>query len=282
YDAVRLILDRHFALSMQALEQGPLDLLMWPETVYPTTFGTPKSEDGAAYDREIAAFVARSGTPLLFGAYDVDEGREFNAAVLLEPGPPGKMQFDTYRKAKLFPFTERVPSWIDTSALRASMPWAGTWKDGVGSPILSMRRRDGRELILAPLICYDAVDPMLAIAAARQGAEAIVTMSNDSWFAEGGGPRLHLVVSAFRSLETRRPQLRVTTTGVSAVITPTGEIISSLGVHEQGVLVANVQPAHDSSTLMLAWGDWFGPVAFLIGIGALLLSFRRCADATRA
>src|SRR6266481_6342049 len=43
---------------------------------------------------------------------------------------------------------------------------------------------------LAPgtwIICYDVLDPRLALGAARRGAELIVTLSNGSWFAEGRG-----------------------------------------------------------------------------------------------
>lgn len=283
FDAVRLILDAHFDLSGGALERGRLDLLVWPETVYPTTFGAPKSEAGADYDREIAAFVARSETPLLFGAYDVEGEREFNAAFLLQPGQ--QLLFDTYRKARLFPFTERVPFLFDNAAVRAWLPWMGTWQEGSGTTTLTLDRRDGGAVKMAPLICYDAVDPSLAIAAVRDGAELIVAISNDSWFAEGTGPRLHLIVSAFRSLETRRPQVRATTTGVSAMISPTGDLLSLLDVHEKGVLVARLAPVRGAETLMLRWGDWFGPFSFCLGVALLGLGsilHRNASDRHRA
>jgi apolipoprotein N-acyltransferase len=131
--------------------------------------------------------------------------------------------------------------------------------------------RDGRTVRVAPLICFDAVDPGLAIAAVRNGAEVLLTLSNDSWFALGNGPLLHLVVSAFRSLETRRPQLRVTNTGISTAIAPTGEMLVTAGVHERTTLTAAVAPVADRWTLMLAWGDWFGPVA-LLAAAVLVLS----------
>jgi apolipoprotein N-acyltransferase len=132
---------------------------------------------------------------------------------------------------------------------------------------------DGRRLQLAPLICYDAVAPELAIAAVREGAELLVTLSNDAWFAAGEGPHLHLVVSAFRSLETRRPQLRATNTGISAVISATGELLTQAGVHERAALVASVPAGPRSGTLMLAWGDWFGRAALVAGL--LVLGARR-------
>ena len=274
YDAVREILDAHFDLSQQALSQAPVDLLVWPETVYPTTFGTPKTEAGAALDREIAGFVARSRVPLVFGAYDVDAEGEFNAAVFLEPGRDGRFEFETYRKAWLFPLTERVPKLLDQPRVREWLPWLGTWKPGAGPQVTSIELPDGRRLTVAPLICYDATTPGPAIAAVREGAELIVTLSNDAWFATGEGPHLHLVVSAFRSLETRRSQVRATNTGISAVISPTGELLAVAGVHERAAIVASVPAAPRTGTLMLLWGDWLGPVALAAGLVLLGAGWR--------
>jgi apolipoprotein N-acyltransferase len=285
YDAVRTILDAHLALSTEARERADVDLLVWPETVYPTTFGSPKSEEGAAFDREIAGFVAGARVPLVFGAYDIEGGDEFNAAFFLEPASPGRLTFETYRKAALFPLTERVPALLESRLVRRWLPWLGTWKPGAGGDVVPLPLGDGRTLRIAPLICYDAVVPALALEAVRRGAELIVTLSNDSWFATGEGPHLHLVVSAFRTLETRRPQVRATNTGISAIITPTGEMLATAGVHERASLVARVRAERAARTLMLAWGDWFGPAT--LGSGAVLLALsawrrRRPRDARGA
>ena len=273
FDAVCRILDAHFTLSTEALAYGDVDLLVWPETVYPTTFGTPKSDEGAAFDREIGGFVNAVGVPLVFGAYAAERGDEFNAAVFLEPAGDGRLTFDTYRKTSLFPLTKQVPALMDTAFVRRWLPWLGTWKPGTEARVLPLALRDGRRLLVAPLICYDALVPSHVIAAVRHGAELIVTLSNDSWFSYDGVPRLILVISAFRSIETRRPQVRATNTGISAVITPTGELVKAIGVHQRGTLVAAVNPQHSAATVMLALGDWFGPTALVCG-GALLLFFR--------
>lgn len=266
YDAVRAILDAHFELSGAALARAPLDLLLWPETVYPTTFGSPKSEAGAEFDREIGAFVAQTGVPLIFGAYDAEGDREYNAAIFLAPEGATRVAFDVYRKAQLFPLTERVPALFGSEAVRARLPWLGSWQPGPGPAVIDVALRDGRTLRAGPLICYDAVSPNGAREEVRRGAELFVTLSNDSWFASGGGPRLHLVVAAFRSIETRRPQLRVTNTGISAVIDASGELVATAGVHERTALVGRVHPERSATTLALAWGDWLGPVALVAAI----------------
>jgi apolipoprotein N-acyltransferase len=268
FDAVAKILEAHFALSHEALAGDALDLLVWPETVYPTTFGAPKSEDGAAFDRAIGAFVTQSGVALLFGAYDAEGGREYNAAVLLESDGSERVRFATYRKTALFPLTERVPEWLDGPRVRALLPWLGTWTPPAGGErTLALASRSVR---VAPLICYDALDPALARAAVREGAELFAMLSNDSWFAVGAGPRLHLAMAAFRSLETHRAQLRATPTGISALVLPTGEIEPALGVHARGALVVRAPLLSGPPTPFVRFGDWLGPLAAL---AALPLSF---------
>ena len=273
--AVASILEAHFALSHEALAQRPLDLLLWPETVYPTTFGAPKSPDGAAFDRALGAFVGQTGIPLVFGAYDAEGASEYNAAILLEPDGPERVRFAAYRKAALFPLTERVPAWLDSPALRKRLPWLGSWSPpDAGSHTLPLAL-GGREVRVAPLICYDALDPALVRSALREGAELIVTLSNDAWFAYGAGPRLHLAMAAFRSLESRRSQLRATPTGVSAVVLPTGEIAAQLDVHAHDALVASVPLLSGPPGPFARFGDWLGPVAALCAATSALLTARR-------
>jgi apolipoprotein N-acyltransferase len=274
FDAVAAILEAHFALSHEALARGPVDLLLWPETVYPTTFGAPKSEDGAAFDRAIGAFVSATGVPLLFGAYDAEDGAEYNAAVLLEPDGQGRVGFATYRKAALFPLTEHVPGWLGSPGMRAWLPWLGSAATPRGGARTLELAIGDRSVQVAPLICYDALDPGLVRAAVRDGAELLATLSNDSWFAVGAGPRLHLAMAAFRSLESRRAQLRATPTGISAVVSPTGEIALRLGVHERSSAVATAPLLSGPPTLFVRWGDWLGPPAALAAV-ALALAGQR-------
>lgn len=269
YAVVRHVLDTHYALSWSAIRDHGADVLLWSETVYPTTFGNPRSEDGAALDREIQGFVDAAGVPLVFGSYDRDADGEYNAAVFLEPG---RGRLGTYRKTHPFPLTEYVPRWLDGPWLRRVLPWAGTWRPGDGARVLPLRSADGREVNVVPLICLDDVRTGLAIDGARLGAQAIVGMSNDSWFTGYPvGARLHLAVAAFRSIETRLPQVRVTTNGLSAIIDDTGEVVASTATGQQAVLTAFVSAQAPPVTLMVRWGDWVGRAGalFLLGLAAL-------------
>ena len=267
YEAVRTILDTHYALSAEA--KG-VDLLVWPETVYPTTFGAAQSEEGAAFDAEIAAFTRAGGVPLVFGAYDRDAAdAEYNAAFLLEARAMDRA--GVYRKTQLFPLTEWVPEALDSKAFRQSFPWTGTWKRGPG-PRTETLLIAGKRTKLAPLICYDALFPGHVAQAARGGAELLVTLSNDAWFARSAGVRLHLFASAFRSIETRLPQARATNSGISALIDATGEIVGATRDDEREVLIGEVRLRGPSSSPFVRLGDWTGPVG--LALASLLVGLR--------
>ena len=262
YAVVRMVLDTHYAMSREALRTQRVDALLWSETVYPTTFGQPKSEAGAALDRELADFVRGSKVPLVFGTYDRDAGGEYNSAAFLDAS--GAL-LGHYRKTRPFPLTEHVPAWLDSATLRRWLPWTGSWQPGSGARVFPLRRADGVEVPVVPLICLDDTDPRLAIDGARLGAQAILSMSNDSWFtAHPIGARLHLAVAAFRSIETRLPQLRVTANGMSATIDASGAILAQTRMGEQALLVGELAARAPMPTLMVAWGNWVGPGALAV------------------
>ncbi|QWP74763.1 apolipoprotein N-acyltransferase [Lysobacter sp. K5869] len=284
YAVVRKVLDTHYTLSWSAIRDHGADVLLWSETVYPTSFGHPRSEDGAALDREIQGFVDAAGVPLVFGTYDRDAQGEYNAAAFLEPG---KGLLGVYRKTYPFLLTEYVPPWLDGAWLRRALPWTGGWRPGDGARVLPLRSADGREVNVVPLICLDDVHPDLALDGARLGAQAILGISNDSWFTDyPAGARLHLAVAAFRSIETRLPQARLTSNGLSAIIDDTGEVLANTSMGDQAVLTAFVSARDPAPTLMVRWGDWVGRAgaAFLLALAALAAwraSRRRAGAAAR-
>jgi apolipoprotein N-acyltransferase len=277
---VREVLDTHFAMSYDAVVRQRADAVMWSETAYPTTFGQPKSEAGARFDADILDIVNAARVPFVFGTYDRDSAGEYNAAAFVQPGS-GLLGF--YRKTRLFPLTEYVPVWLDSPRLRRWLPWSGNWRPGNGARVFPLRLADGREIPVLPLICRDDVDPSLAIDGARLGAQAILTMSNDSWFSAAPlGAQMHQAVAAFRSIETRLPQYRVTTNGYSAVIDATGTVLAGTRMGERTLVIANVTARSPAPTLMVRWGDWVGRAAsvFLAALAAwaIVPSWRRPAS----
>jgi len=258
YVAVVHILEALRALSRRLAASGDLDVIVWPETAYPTTFGESQSPEGAELDAVVESTATDLSLPLFFGTFDRAEDREYNAAVLLAPGGA---RLGTYRKADLFPLTEHVPAWLEPA--RRFLPWMGTWSEGPGAAVLHFPLRAGGSAAVAPLICYDAMDASLAAAARRLGAQAFLTLSNDAWFSGTPAARLHLIGAAFRSIETRLPQGRATPSGLTASISSTGDVLLQADPERPGGVIAELAlaPADAPLTLAARWGQWLGPVS---------------------
>lgn len=274
FETVRMILDTHRTLSEEILGRASPELIVWPETVYPTLFGAPRSADHAAFDEEIASVAVKSGVPLVFGAYDAEGGREYNAAFFLNPAGQ-KPSWESYRKRMLFPLTEWVPPALDSEWLRSTLPWAGRWERGPGPRVIEVPLRSGERASVVPLICYDVLFPGFVAGAARMGADLIVTLSNDSWFPDERAPRLHLVSAAFRSIETRLPQVRATNSGISAMIAPDGEVLAATPWTERATLAAELRWAGRKVTPAMVLGPWLGPSLLALGLVLLASVARR-------
>ena len=108
----------------------------------------------------------------------------------------------------------------------------------------------------------------------------LVNLSHDcGWYLGSGGPEQHLAQTVLRAVETRRPLVRSTTTGISAVVAPDGRIAASLPRGDAGVLRAVLPPAWPGASLYVRAGDVFAGLclaAWAAAAGHALASRCRC------
>ena len=81
-------------------------------------------------------------------------------------------------------------------------------------------------------ICYEVSFQDLFFKYAPQ-SNLLFSASNDAWFGETIGPHQHLQIARFRAAENRKPLIRSTTSGISAVINERGGIIDLIEIDDE-------------------------------------------------
>jgi apolipoprotein N-acyltransferase len=148
----------------------------------------------------------------------------------------------------------------------------------------------GRTLTLGPLICYEDIFPSLARDNAKADVDALVVLTNNAWFGEGGAAYQHAAHSVLRAVETRRPVLRCGNAGWSGWIDEFGGIRTELNNDEGSIYFRGAQTmnvTHDSrwigrQSYYVQHGDWFIAwcAAFaLLGWAAVIVGRPRPPDA---
>lgn len=200
---------------------SPPDLVVWPEGAL---IGFELEGARGADTRARVQASAPASAFVVGGRARVDGGGS-NAAFSLADG----QTLDRYDKHVLVPFGERwplvevVPGLYRAVFGLLGLPLLASTVPGAGPEALATA--------VAPLgvgICYESVFPAISAAMVRDGAQALVVITNDAWFARGDGARQHLDMGRLRAIETRRWLLRAGNDGITAVVDPYGRVVAEL------------------------------------------------------
>ena len=294
-DELAVLKERHFASSAAAirkldesgavgsvhLKEGedcgcgfeaphfPARVVVWPES--PMNFSYERSPE---FRERVARFTRENHASLLFNSLEpTGDGGGFNAAVLINEGGRVSAQYD---KIRLMPFGEYVP-------LPRWMPGAGMMRGVVGDftpgerytlmPLVGVD--DEREVRAGVFICLESAYPYITRRFAQEGADVLIEMTNDAYQGDTAVMRQHLSNAVFRAVETGRTLLRVTNTGVSARISPRGEVSDETGRFQEAVRVWEVARSDGRRTFYTRFGDTFVAACTLVSLFFLALTFRR-------
>ncbi len=242
---------RHREQSIEAIAQHPeIELVVWPESAY--NEWVPRSSKNLK--ERVTAGVTR---PVIFGAltYGVMSKTEreiYNSGVLTSS--TGEV-LGIYDKVELLAFGETMPL---AEAIPALPRLFGFHPFTRGK---SFKSFDIVGAKLMPNICYEDIIPSIVRKFWKLNGpvDALVNITNDSWYGDTHEPLIHLVLASFRSIETRRSLIRSTNTGISAIVDPAGRITHRTGQWTRETLIADVPLILDGkSTIYLITGDLFG------------------------
>ncbi len=237
-------IDRVEAMSRRSAMGNHLDLIVWPEGIYPW----PLQRHSQGQVETPIKVAQETGTTVLLNAFDEpQEKRFFNSTWTATPD--GKL-IPIFAKHHLVPFGEYVP---------------GGFRWFVDMLKIPMSDQSSGELMVKPVqvansnvalqICYEVMFPEELIRAWKKGnPELIINTANLVWFSDFAADQF-TQMTRMRSRETARPTIQAMNNAMSAVINADGRVERLAGIGAQ-TLDVRVQTAQGTPTPFVRFGLW--------------------------
>lgn len=247
---------------------APADLIATPETALPLLYGQLPPD----LIPSLQAFAQRSHSQLLIGVPTSDGPQRYANSVI---GVSASAEAHSYRydKHHLVPFGEFIPTGFRWFIDMMQMPLGDFTRGAAQQAPLAVK-----DQWVLPNICYeDLFGEEIAAQLSGNAAQTtlLLNVSNIAWFGDSFALPQHLQISQMRSLETGRPMLRATNTGMTAVIDPKGRVLQQLAPLTIGTLGATVQ-GYRGTTPYILFGNWA-----TLALGALMLLAARLAGSKK-
>jgi apolipoprotein N-acyltransferase len=254
----------------QMITSKPADLIVTPETAIPVL----AQQLPGPFASAVREFADSTGTSILFGAIGgtiTPEGQVTDYTNSLFGITPGSHDVYRYDKHHLVPFGEFVPWGFRWFVNLMSIPLGDFYR---GAPVQKPFMVHNQPV--AVNICYEDIFGEEIARTIRENdtpAGVLINSTNLAWFGDTIALDQHLQIARMRSLETGRPMLRATNTGMTAAIDANGRVIGRLAPYTIGSLDVTVQGTSGNtpyvtsgnntvlavSLLLLAFGFAFGP-----------------------
>lgn len=251
--AVNDILKTYLQLNQQHLDS---DIIVWPEAAI-----VVPDVDAKDY----LTYLDRTGkthhTAIIAGIPIYKNQKYYNGLLSLGDGN------GTYLKHHLLPFGDYIPFRIifDIFSKYVQIPMSDFGHGPVHqAPLIA------KNIPIAPFICYEIVFPAQVIASLPQ-AQLLLLITDDTWFGDSIALEQHLATGQMRALETGRPLLFDSNSGITAIINAAGKIQKQAPKFTKYVLTDTVQPMQ-GSTPFVVWGVY--PILLIIAL-MLCMAWRR-------
>lgn len=229
----------HLEMTKELRQQEPVDLVVWSEAPLGRAFSEERHKQMVKFD-----VTGKLGVPSIIGALLVrqpdrtkDPGAQrsfFNVALMADE--QGNV-IGRYDKQFLLMFGEFLPFGDVFPIMYQWSPNSSKFTPGTSFAPLEWKGHR-----ISAMICYEDILPSFVNKLVAAGdPDLFVNLTNDTWFGNTTEPWIHLALAKFRSIEHRLYLVRVTNSGVSAIVDPNGRITVHGGVYTRENIIGEAR-----------------------------------------
>ncbi len=259
------IFDRHIFITDSLKKFNP-DVIVWGETNYPSYL-----LNNIGDLRKIREIAKNGNLSIITGSLGYkfidDKVKKYNSAISIS-----RERIDQYNKVMLVPFGEFFPfSDIFTFLKNISLGQSNFNRGEDLTPF----KVDSKNISVN--ICYEAIFPTFISKQCRESG-AIINISNDAWYENSREIDQHNSFNVFRSIENRKPILRLANRGFTGIFTPTGSFIKSIDFDDNCGKIVSVGLMNETtifnriSYYINFLGNLFGTLLILYGLVLVLIN----------
>lgn len=249
-------IDQLLSMTARAIRDNPqLDLIVWPEM--PISFSYIENLEDKKRIDQLMRLIKK---PILINSSfvypDASKGQKqekqyYNVVHLLNSRGE---EAGRHLKQVLVPFFEYLPLRETLPFISDFFPGSFNYISGEKHTILALNKHTH----LIPLICYETIFSGVVNTATKSGGDIFINITNDIWLGDSRGSQHHLAVGMFRAIEHRKSWIRVANSGISAAVSPAGEINvnSVMPLFSKGIRLVEAD-LNKNKTFYSRYGEWF-------------------------
>ncbi len=251
-------------------ETSHLDLIIWPETSFPTALNLDRLKNIKQIPEIFQIITHQTNAELIVGGYTINPDAhpyyfesDYNSIFHFKRN----LLKDTYHKIKLLPFGEGLPFGPLNRPLSQFLRNISYFASGKESTLFKGKKKAKFNAV----ICYEILFSSFirtSLNSLPDHPDFMINLTNDSWYGDTAEPYQHQFLAKWRAFEFQIPLVRSTNTGITSILWPNGENSKSLPLFRKGYLDLSLPLGVTKPTIYQKYGQ---SLTFLFWIGILLL-----------
>ncbi|MDJ0394060.1 apolipoprotein N-acyltransferase [Rhodococcus sp. G-MC3] len=237
----RAVLDNHVRETFRLVDDVAAgrtpkpDLVVWPENA--SDIDPLRNSDAA---EEITAASEAIGAPILVGSVLVNADRTTTNSVIVWNGVDGPGE--RHDKKIIQPFGEYLPYRSFFRLFSEYADRAGYFVPGTGNGVVH-----AAGVAVGIATCYEVAFDRALTESVRAGAQFIAIPTNNATFGDTEMTYQQLAMSRIRAVEHGRPVIVAATSGISATVSPRGEILQQSDLFVPAALTQRIELRDDTT-----------------------------------